>query len=104
MTELESLLQIIAKATYDVNFGEVPDKNIYFWTTSIRHFAKGLGIYDTNTSKIRSAVPNMHAKLSNYGRSRPKQPKQNLIALFVFLHSNNSHKFEILDVSPIILA
>ena len=94
----------LLKTAYDANFGKVPDENIFFRTTTVRHFVKGLGDYDTNTFEIGSVAPNMHAKWGGYGGSRPEQPKQNLIAFDVFLHGNNSRKFEILDTSPMMLA
>ena len=90
------------------DFGPIPNKNIFFRTTSVRHFLKGFGDYDTNSSKVGNDMPNMDAKWADYGGNRPELPKQNLIAFEVFLgnHTSNSsdHKIQILDTSPMMLA
>ena len=95
----------LLKSTLTSPFGGIPDSNIFFRTTTVRHFLKGAGDWDTNSSKSGSVEPQMDAKWSMYGGSRPEQPTQNRIAFEVFLHRNNSiRKFQILDTSPMMLA
>jgi len=88
-------------------FGKIPDSNIFYRTTSVRHFRVGAGDWDTNSSKSGSVEPEMDGKWSFYGGNRPEQPTQNLIAFEVFLDArknNCTRKIQILDTSPIMLA
>jgi len=88
-------------------FGKVPDSNLFFRTTTVRHFHKGAGDWDTKSSRSGNVEPNMDGQWSHYGGSRPEQPIQNLIAFEMFLGPNlkkSDHKFQILDTSPLMLA
>ncbi len=66
-------------------FGKVPDEHIFFRTTTVRHFRKGQGDFDTESSMSGNVEPRMCAEWSDYGGSRPEQPTQNMIAFEVFL-------------------
>ena len=63
----------------------VPDSKIFLRTTTVRHFLKGAGDWDTEYFKSGIVEPNMDGQLSHYGGSRPEQPLQNLIAVRFFL-------------------
>ena len=101
-------------------FGKVPDEHIFFRTTSVRHFLKGQGDFDTESSMSGNVEPRMCAEWSDYGGSRPEQPTQNMIAFEVFLSNytlqpqnetaisdrqrRRRSKIQILDISPMMLA
>lgn len=92
--------QEISKAL-TADFGNIPNRQIYFRTTCVRHFLSGQGDYNTSTYKVGGDAPNLHAKWSMYGGNFPEtQPLQNLLALDIF--SNSS--IQVLDVSPMMLA
>lgn len=95
----------ILNSTLLFPFGRIPDSNIFFRTTSVRHFLKGAGDWNTNSSKSGSVEPQMDAKWSMYGGNSPEQPTQNLVAFQVFLRQNRSiRRVQILDTSPMMLA
>jgi len=83
----------------DVDFGNIPNNHIFFRTTSVRHFIRGKGDWNTNSSKVGGSEPNMHAIWNMYGGDSPEQPQQNLIVFDTILP-----KFKILDISPMMLA
>jgi hypothetical protein len=82
------------------SFGKIPTSHVFFRTTSVRHFLRGIGDFDTYDSKAGGAAPNMMAKWSFYGGNYPNQPEQNLLALDIFENTS----MNILDVSPMMLA
>jgi hypothetical protein len=86
------------------SFGNIPDSNKFFRTTSVRHYIRGAGDWDSESSKAGRVEPSMREKWSTYGGSRPEQPMQNLIAFEVFLQNNSTRRFQILDTSPMMLA
>lgn len=87
-----------------VDFGKIPDHHIFFRTTSVRHYLKNQGDWDTNSSVAGSGKPIMNASWSLYGGNKPEQPMQNLIAFNVFLDESKNRTFQILDTSPMMLA
>ena len=86
------------------DFGKIPDSHIFFRTTTIRHFLRGMGDWNTNSSQVGAMEPNMHDVWSSYGGASPEQPIQNLIAFDEFLGNNTNRRFRILDTSPMMLA
>jgi len=98
----------ILKEALTFPFGRIPDSNIFFRTTTVRHFHSGAGDWDTESSESGSMEPKMHGKWSFYGGNKPEQPTQNLIAFEVFLdplqHKNSTRRVQILDTSPMMLA
>ncbi|GFH53899.1 hypothetical protein CTEN210_10375 [Chaetoceros tenuissimus] len=86
------------------SFGNIADSNKFFRTTSVRHYIRGAGDWDTESSKAGRVEPSMREKWSKFGGSRPEQPIQNLIAFEVFLQNNSTRRFHILDTSPMMLA
>lgn len=90
-----------------MDVGKIPDSHVFFRTTTVRHFLRGKGDWNTNSSQAGAFQPNMHDVWSTYGGSYPEQPIQNLIALDVFLGNNTNgtdRRFRILDTSPMMLA
>lgn len=85
------------------DFGAIPDENIFFRTTSVRHFLRGYGDWDTDFTAGNTA-PDMYAQWETYGGNMPEQPDQNLIAFSTLLKSSNQRSFQILDTSPLMLA
>lgn len=87
------------------DFGAIPDENIFFRTTSVRHFLRGYGDWDTDFTAGNTA-PDMYAQWETYGGNMPEQPDQNLIAFSTLLKSSNHRhrSFQILDTSPLMLA
>lgn len=83
------------------SFDAVPDSHIFFRTTSVRHFLKGRGDWNTETSEAGGDVPDMNSHWDDYGGSSPAQPIQNQIAL---THLQQQGRFNVLDVSPMMLA
>mmetsp|Transcript_36857 Transcript_36857/g.89301 ORF Transcript_36857/g.89301 Transcript_36857/m.89301 type:complete len:481 (-) Transcript_36857:7941-9383(-) len=83
------------------SFDAVPDSHIFFRTTSVRHFLKGRGDWNTKASEAGGVVPDMDAHWDDYGGSSPAQPTQNQIALN---HLHQEGRFNLLDVSPMMLA
>ena len=86
------------------DFGKIPDSHIFFRTTSVRHFERGMGDWNTNSSQAGATGPNMNDVWSEYGGNYPELPIQNLIAFDVFLGNTTNRKFRILDTSPMMLA
>ena len=97
----EENMAVAHKRGGKATFGAVPDSHIFFRTTTIRHFLKGRGDWNTNTSEAGGAAPDMDARWSAYGGSSPAQPLQNQIALH-FLQREG--RFGLLDISPMMLA
>ena len=86
------------------DFGKIPDSHIFFRTTSVRHFKKGMGDWNTNSSQTGATESNINDVWSEYGGNYPELPIQNLIAFDVFLGNTTHRKFRILDTSPMMLA
>jgi hypothetical protein len=81
-------------------YGHIPPDQIFFRTTSVRHFGAGMGDWNTNTSQRGALKAHMDAKWDDYGGNNRAQPIQNLLALSMVGTQSN---FSVLDVSPITL-
>lgn len=99
--------------TFD--FGPMPRSNVFFRTTSVRHFLAGYGDWNTDFTAGNTA-PDMQAEWQTYGGNQPELPDQNLIALSTLLSDRGGNdgpdgngdegngSFQILDTSPMMLA
>jgi hypothetical protein len=80
------------------SYAPIPDKHVYFRTTSVRHFQTLSGDRNVDTLNTGDIEPKMKTVWSDYGRT---QPAQNLIGMdMVSKHSN----YQILDTSPLMLS
>lgn len=96
-TKLMSRLQ-------NLNYGLLKDKHIFVRTTEVRHFLRGAGDWNTNSSQAGAFQPNMHAKWSLYGGNTPEQPMQNRLVLGILASEKRRRNFQILDTAPMMLA
>ncbi|KAL7527462.1 hypothetical protein ACHAWF_002190, partial [Thalassiosira exigua] len=89
-----------------ISFGKIPRSHVFFRTTSIRHFRRGKGDWNTESFQAGAVGPEMEAVWADYGGDASELPEQNLIAFDTFLGWNNiTHSgFRILDTSPMTLA
>jgi hypothetical protein len=87
-----------------VDFGKIPDNHIFFRTTSVRHFLRGMGDWNTQSSQAGAREPNMNDVWSKFGGASPELPDQNLIAFDAFLGNTTNKTIRILDTSPMMLA
>ncbi|GAX11942.1 hypothetical protein FisN_8Lh028 [Fistulifera solaris] len=88
----------------DISYGLLPDTHIFVRTTEPRHFLRGAGDWNTNSSQAGGSQPNMHAKWSLYGGNSPEQPMQNKLLLRILASEKRRRNFQILDTAPLMLA
>ncbi|GAX14133.1 hypothetical protein FisN_8Hh028 [Fistulifera solaris] len=88
----------------DLRYGHLPDSHIFVRTTEPRHFLRGAGDWNTNSSQAGGSQPNMHAKWSLYGGNSPEQPMQNKLLLRILASEKRRRPFQILDTAPLMLA
>lgn len=96
-TKLMSRLQ-------DLDYGLLKDEHIFVRTTEVRHFVRGAGDWNTNSSQAGGSQPNMHAKWSLYGGNTPEQPMQNKLLLRILASEKRRRNLQILDTAPMMLA
>jgi hypothetical protein len=83
------------------SYAPIPDKHVFFRTTSVRHFDVDFGDWNMDRFKVGEIEPKMKAIWGDYGGNHPAQPVQNLMGIdMVSKHSN----YQILDTSPLMLS
>ncbi|KAL7529940.1 hypothetical protein ACHAWF_003172 [Thalassiosira exigua] len=89
-----------------ISFGNIPRSHVFFRTTSVRHFIRGKGDWNTDSFQAGAAEPTMQAAWRDFGGNAPELPEQNLIAFETFLGGGDTKHsgFRILDTSPMTLA
>lgn len=75
-------------------------RQIFFRTTSVRHFQKGIGDWYTNFSNSGSVRPIQEAGWENFGGLQPAQPLQNILMIQHWAQT----PFGILDTAPMTLS
>ena len=96
-------IEVLKDALKQIDFGKIPDDHVLFQTTTVRHFLRNEGDWNTNSSKAGGSKPNIQAVWINYGGNLPEQPTQNLLAFDTILRDTR-RGFKILDTSPMMLA
>lgn len=91
----------VMEESLKIDFGAIPDEQVFFRTTSVRLFHRNKGDWNTANFEVGDKNPNMNAQWELFGGNYQEQPLQNLMALEIFKKS--SRKFQILDTSPMTL-
>lgn len=95
--------QLISRLQY-LDYGLLQDEHIFVRTTEVRHFLRGAGDWNTNSSQAGAFKPNMHARWNLYGGNTPEQPMQNKLVLGIVASEKRRRNLQILDTAPMMLA
>ena len=81
----------ILNEALQMDFGKIPDRHVFFRTTSVRHFLRGYGDWNTESSKAGASGPEPRAQRSWYGGNAPVLPLQNFVAMDIMLGPQHHH-------------